>query len=189
MNYNEISTQIKSSVTLSEICEKYGIELDRNGFAVCPFHTEKTPSLKVYKNDKGFYCFGCGKGGDIIAFVQGYFGLDYKGAVSKLNYDFSLNLPIDRKMSLREKYELDRKAKERKAVLDKKRADEEAKMHRYQKAYAEWIEIDKIIRTHKPKNPDEPLDLEFVKALHRRELVEIELEEAESEVMKCERCV
>ena len=189
MNYSEISAQIKSAVTMPEICEKYGIEISRTGFTVCPFHNEKTPSLKIYKDSRGFYCFGCGKGGDVIAFTQAYFNLSYKDTVKKLNYDFGLNLPLERKMSLREKYEFDRKNKERKRQAEEKKKAEQAKLDRYQKVYAEWIELDKIIRTHRPKNPDEPLDLEFVKALHRKELIEIELEEAESEVMKNEVCV
>ena len=189
MNYSEISAQIKSAVTMPEICEKYGIEISRTGFTVCPFHNEKTPSLKIYKDSRGFYCFGCGKGGDVIAFTQAYFNLSYSETVRKLNYDFGLNLPLERKMSLREKYEFDRKDKERKRQKEEKKRADQTKLDRYQKAYAEWIEIDKVIRTHRPKNPDEPLDLEFVKALHRKELIEIELEEAESEVMKNEVCV
>ena len=37
---------------------------------LCPFHQEKTPSFNVNR-DKGFFkCFGCGAGGDAIAFVE-----------------------------------------------------------------------------------------------------------------------
>ena len=32
----------------------------------CPFHEERTPSFSVNAQDKLFYCFGCGKGGDVI---------------------------------------------------------------------------------------------------------------------------
>lgn len=186
---DEISARIKSAVTMSDICERYDIEVSKTGFTVCPFHNEKTPSLKVYKNNRGYYCFGCGKGGDVISFVEGYFNLDYKNAVEKINRDFSLGLPLGRKMSLREKFELDRKDKERKKQREEKKTEEENKLKRYRDAYAEWIEVDRIIRSHRPKNADEPLDLEFAKALHRRELIEIELEEAESEVMRSEVCV
>ena len=36
----------------------------------CPFHEERTPSFSVNPVDKLYYCFGCGKGGDMIAFVR-----------------------------------------------------------------------------------------------------------------------
>jgi len=37
---------------------------------LCPFHDEKTPSFSVNPLEKLFYCFGCGKGGDLITFVR-----------------------------------------------------------------------------------------------------------------------
>ena len=45
--------------------------------ACCPFHEEKTPSFSVNAADKLFYCFGCGKGGDLIAFVREKEQLDF----------------------------------------------------------------------------------------------------------------
>lgn len=43
------------------------LKVNRDGFALCPFHTEETPSFKVYKNDNHAYCFGgCGKRFDSI---------------------------------------------------------------------------------------------------------------------------
>lgn len=40
----------------------------KRGFALCPFHAEKTPSMSI-KNNR-FHCFGCGKNGDVIQFVM-----------------------------------------------------------------------------------------------------------------------
>ena len=37
---------------------------------LCPFHEERTPSFSVNAVDKLYYCFGCGKGGDLVSFVQ-----------------------------------------------------------------------------------------------------------------------
>lgn len=41
-----------------------------NHFGCCPFHDEKTPSMSVSQSKGIFKCFGCGKGGDVITFVQ-----------------------------------------------------------------------------------------------------------------------
>ncbi len=65
--------EIKARTDLADLISSYGVELKRNGAsykACCPFHHEKTPSFNV-QPDKGFYhCFGCGKSGDAIKFVQ-----------------------------------------------------------------------------------------------------------------------
>ena len=51
---------------------------------LCPFHDEKTPSFSVNPAEKLFYCFGCGKGGDIITFVRETEQLDFAQAVELL---------------------------------------------------------------------------------------------------------
>ncbi len=53
--------------------------------ALCPFHTEKTPSFSV-NEDKGVYhCFGCGECGDVITFIQKIEGLSFKEALYHLD--------------------------------------------------------------------------------------------------------
>jgi DNA primase len=59
----------------------------------CPFHQERTPSFSVNAADKLFYCFGCGKGGDLISFVRDTEGLDFAEAVEWLGERF--NVPIE----------------------------------------------------------------------------------------------
>lgn len=50
----------------------------------CPFHNEKTPSFTVSPS-KGIYkCFGCGKAGNVITFVQEHEKLTYPEAITWL---------------------------------------------------------------------------------------------------------
>ena len=42
----------------------------RDLVGLCPFHGEKTPSFHVHAEEGYFKCFGCGAGGDVIAFVM-----------------------------------------------------------------------------------------------------------------------
>lgn len=58
--------RIKEAVRMEDVLRDYSISVSR-GWAVCPFHADRHPSLKVY-ND-GYYCFSCGAGGDVITFV------------------------------------------------------------------------------------------------------------------------
>src|SRR3954447_26779993 len=61
----------------------------------CPFHEERTPSFSVTP-DRGFYhCFGCGKGGDAIRFVQETENLDFAGAIEWLAERFCVPLEYE----------------------------------------------------------------------------------------------
>ena len=61
----------------------------------CPFHEERTPSFSVNPTEKLFYCFGCGKGGDLIAFVRETEGLDFGAAVEALAERFGVRLEYE----------------------------------------------------------------------------------------------
>lgn len=50
----------------------------------CPIHNDKNPSLIVYPDRQSWHCFGCGKGGDVIKFVQIMENTDFRGAVAML---------------------------------------------------------------------------------------------------------
>lgn len=90
-NYAE---QVKDAVSVRDAAISYGIKVDRRGFALCPLHREKTASLHIYSNDRGWYCFGCHEGGSVIDLVQKLFGLSFMDAIRKLDEDFHLNLQI-----------------------------------------------------------------------------------------------
>jgi DNA primase len=61
----------------------------------CPFHEERTPSFSVNAHDKLFYCFGCGKGGDVITFVRETEQLDFAEAVEWLAERFRVRLEYE----------------------------------------------------------------------------------------------
>ena len=88
---------IKSYVDIAPFMQACGIDLKRNGKGLhghCPFHDDqKTPSLSVTPGKNLWQCFGCGKGGDIIEFVQLFDRVDFATAVQKLE----TCLPEDRR--------------------------------------------------------------------------------------------
>ena len=61
----------------------------------CPFHEERTPSFSVNPVDKLFYCFGCGKGGDLISFVRETENVDFAGAIEWLGERFRVPLEYE----------------------------------------------------------------------------------------------
>jgi DNA primase len=63
------------------------VELKKAGArykACCPLHNEKTPSMVVTPNKNSFHCYGCGKGGDGIAFVMEKENLPFYEAVKAI---------------------------------------------------------------------------------------------------------
>lgn len=71
--------QLTLSCDIEDIISSYvNIKrLGRNSKALCPFHSEKTPSFVVYPETQSFFCFGCGAGGDVINFTMRAENLDY----------------------------------------------------------------------------------------------------------------
>lgn len=62
---------IKDNVTITDILNRYGFTPNRAGFIVCPFHTEKTASMKIYTKTNTYKCFGgCGAYGGVIDWVM-----------------------------------------------------------------------------------------------------------------------
>jgi len=86
----------------------------------CPFHEEKTPSFSVNPVDKLYYCFGCGKGGDVISFVRETENLDFVGAVEWLAERFRVPIEVEEASP---RVEAERRKRERLyAVLDQSTA-------------------------------------------------------------------
>ena len=75
--------EIKQSVSMREVVERYGYHPNRSGFISCPFHHgDRTPSMKIYKRD--YHCHACGANGDIFSFVMGMEHCDFKTAFKML---------------------------------------------------------------------------------------------------------
>ena len=156
---------IKSRISMIDICKTYGFNIQRGNFICCPFHNEKTPSLKLYDGNRGFYCFGCGEHGSVIDFVMRYFGLDFKSAISKLNDDFCLGLPICQKIDRRKQLEMERIAFQRRQKAKQEEAERQQIEDDYWAAFDEWKRLDDNRRNYVPKTPSEPLHPLFVEAL------------------------
>jgi len=79
--------EVKDRLDVVEVVSSY-LQLDKSGRnykALCPFHSEKTPSFVVFPESQRWYCFGaCGEGGDIFNFVMKMEGWDFRTALEEL---------------------------------------------------------------------------------------------------------
>ena len=144
---------VKSSVTTRHAAEYYGFPVNRAGKIACPFHDDRTPSMKV---DKRFHCFGCGADGDVIDFVARLYGLDAKAAVEKLAEDFQITRDRSEPTSrlIKTQNTLGQEKKYFRVLMD------------YLRLLRDWE------RVYAPRPEDEKWPPQFVEALQKKDYIE-----------------
>lgn len=119
----DVFEEAKARLTMQDVAQHYSFTPNRAGFIRCPFHTgDRTASLKIYPGRHGFHCFACNRGGSVIDFTAELFSLNPLDAVKKLNTDFGLCLPLDRREPTQEER---RQAQRRREISDTYRLFEE----------------------------------------------------------------
>lgn len=170
----DIADMIKDRLSMQEVVERYGFEVNRAHKILCPFHNDGHPSMHIYSDN--FHCFTCGAHGDAISFVQKLYGIDFQEAISKIDVDFSLNLPIKRKITLRDYFGAKQIEKQR----NEKKEESRKLREEFDNAYDEYARLDCYRIRYKPKSPDEAPDQRFLEALSGLESAKFRLDLAES---------
>lgn len=79
--------QVQALSVLDVAMRRMGSKLKKAGAkykACCPFHNEDSPSFTITPAENIYKCFGCGRGGGVISFVQEYDGVGFVDAVKTL---------------------------------------------------------------------------------------------------------
>lgn len=146
---------VKTSINTREAAEHYGIEVNRYGKALCPFHNDRHPSMVVY--DDHYHCFACGEHGDVIDLVANLYGLPVLDAANKLAYDFGISQdkPPTKEMEkkLNQKSEAQQLRETEKLCFSALLA--------YMKLLQEWKQV------YAPKSPEDKWHPRFVEACDR----------------------
>jgi DNA primase len=82
----ELYREIKAKNDIVAVISEYTTlkKAGRSWTGLCPFHSEKTPSFNVNQEKQFFYCFGCGKGGDVLSFIMMAENVDFITAARRL---------------------------------------------------------------------------------------------------------
>ena len=170
---------IKERVTTLDMMAHAGIQADRRGMAVCPFHGDRDASLKVYRDPRrGWHCYGCHAGGDVIDFAMRLYGVGFREAVSRINEEFALGLPIGEPMTgaqrraMREEIE---RAKQARQALQRREHEAE---NAYWAAYDAWLSNERVMQENAPSGLSEP-NAAYCEAIIRRDELEEALKDAE----------
>ena len=151
---------VKYGVSCREAAERYGVEVNHHGMALCPFHNDRHPSL--YVADDHYYCFACGEHGDVIDFVSKLFRLSLYDAAQKLAADF--HLTPDKPPSA--------------AALHAKRVRTEAQQLRENErlCFSVLSDYARVLRDRKVRCAPQLPDERFVEACHKLDEVEYYLD-------------
>ena len=155
---------VKYGVSCREAAERYGVSVNRQSKALCPFHNDRHPSL--YVADDHYYCFACGEHGDVIDFAAKLFGLPLYEAAQRLAADF--HLTPDKPSSA--------------AALHAKliRTEAQQLMKNERLCFSVLSDYACVLREWKvryaPQSPDAPVHARFVEACHKLDETEYYLE-------------
>ena len=151
---------VKTSINTREAAERYGVEVNRHGKALCPFHNDRHPSLFV--DDDHYHCFACGEHGDVIDFTSKLYGLPLYDAAKKLAYDFGITQDKPATKAMQEK-------QNRKSEAQRLREHEKlcfSALLEYYKLLQEWMVL------YAPRTPEDEIDGRFAEACHWLSYVE-----------------
>jgi DNA primase len=94
---DSIIDEIRSASDIVDVIAQY-VPLKKRGknyTGLCPFHQEKTPSFSVSADKQMFYCFGCGKGGNVYTFVMEHDKVSFVEAARTLAKRAGIAVPED----------------------------------------------------------------------------------------------
>ena len=144
---------VKAAVTPRMAAERYGLPIRQGSMIRCPFHADRTPSMKL--NEDYFYCFGCGATGDVIDLAARLFDLSKYEAVQKLAADFGIS---GEKPSVL-------------ATLKRGKTQAEAERHCF-RVLRDYFGILQDWKEHcAPQSPEDPIDPRYAEACHMLERI------------------
>lgn len=151
---------VKTSINTREAAARYGVEVNRHGKALCPFHNDRHPSLFV-DNDH-YHCYACGEHGDVIDLTAKLFGLKLYEAAQKLAYDFGITQDKPPTKVMQEK--LNRKSEAQRLRENEKLCF--SALMAYMKLLQEWMVV------YVPRTPEDDVDSRFAEACYWLSYVE-----------------
>ena len=145
---------VKAAVTPRMAAGRYGLPIRQGSMVCCPFHADRTPSMKL--NEDYFYCFGCGAHGDVIALTAQLFDLPPAEAAKKLAADFGIT---GQKPSIL-------------AKLQRGKSQEEAERRCF-RVLGDYLQILQDWKTNcAPQSPEDAIDPRYAEGCHMLERIE-----------------
>ncbi len=94
MSLRHTAQKVKEIVNIVDLISEYVSlkKVGRNYVGLCPFHSDRKPSFTVSEERQIFHCFGCGVGGDVIAFYMKFHQVSFVDAVRELAKRYGIKI-------------------------------------------------------------------------------------------------
>lgn len=182
--------EIKSRLTMREVVNKYGFQVNRANTMLCPFHDDHNSSMHIYSGKRGFFCFACNTGGSVIDFVMKYFNLNFLDACKKMNEDFRLGISIGEELTEEQKREAEYANWLRNADLLLRQARERYYLTAYWAAYDHYVALDKMKMENEPTKDADGIyriNKDYVYAIKRIDEAWADVEKAAAKLREFEK--
>lgn len=171
---------VVSQVSPIEYARLIGIDVNRAGFCKCPFHSgDNTGSMKVYSQPgRGWHCYGCGAGGDVVELAKRYYGLSYPDATEKVAQDMGIALPFGHENTTKEeKLRILARTREMEAQRKREQNLKETLEAKYWELFDAWLQADRLVQelSIRERSSDEAFSDAFCEALTQRQKAKEEL--------------
>jgi len=160
---------VKDSVDIVDAAVRYGLDVNRRGKSLCPFHNDRNPSLSFYRDrrsdEQRYKCFSCQAGGDVIDLVGFLANTAPLETVRELNQTYNLRLDVDKPVPSAE-------VQRRKRLQQEKLTFEDWKWYaantlgEYFHLLRKWREI------YAPRHPDDIPDPRFMESLRELDYID-----------------
>src|SRR5205085_11930486 len=107
-----VAERVKQQADIVRVVGEY-VRLKKAGkdfSGLCPFHQEETPAVTVSPIKQIFYCFGCGKGGDVFNFVMEMERCEFPDALRIVAEKCGISIPRPKERSAEERKESQQRA-------------------------------------------------------------------------------
>ncbi len=171
----ELFARVKEAVSIRQAAEYCGLEPNARGWCICPFHADRHPSMKLYPDGRGYYCFVCQSGGDQIRLAAKCLGINNYEAAKRLAEAYGV--PVNEPQTYSEKRKAEKQARER------------AKLKGWVKWATAQLSMYRILLCEARQDPGSPHFTEGVRNLSQVEYLLECLKECPQEVYRSERTV
>jgi DNA primase catalytic core len=91
----QLRDKLEQTLSIVDVARKLGIEVSDHNYALCPFHNDHKPSMRLFEDASGnwgkhYHCFACNAHGGMIDLVKGILKTDYTQALKWLAANFGI---------------------------------------------------------------------------------------------------
>ena len=188
MNFKDYVSSCVSSVPIEDAIERYTGRPIRNHRTSCPIHNGNGQNFRT--DGDMYYCYVCHSHGNVVQFVQEYFGLTAWEAIRKIDGDYGLGLPFGTDYDPKAA-KIMREARRRREKEAKTRQEQQDYLYTLTAIYEAWCllrtDAKEAMLKYRPTDPGEDIHPQYASACMWWDYICWNMDELELEMSEVKR--